>query len=71
MSHDLGVTNVAFQHTHQHGPTGDPNPVVEWCGQQDDEQAGEEERCAAHKLKEVEWRAGLTVQDHLLQDEGH
>ena len=40
-------------------------------GEEDEEQQGEEEGCAADKLKEVEGGAADAVFDHLLQDEGH
>lgn len=57
--------------SHQPGPAADAHPGVQRGGQEDDEQQGEEEGCAAYKLKEVEAGAADAAVDHLLQDEGH
>lgn len=57
--------------SYQTGPAGDANFGVQHCGEEDEEQQGEEEGRTAHKLEEVESTTGDAAVDHLLQDEGH
>ena len=56
--------------SYQFGPAVDPDLRVQLCGEEDEEQQGEEEGCAADELEEVEHRAADAAVDHLLQDEG-
>lgn len=55
----------------QTGPADDGDPGVQAGGEDDEQQHREEERRAAHKLKEVEGEAADATADHLLQEEGH
>lgn len=64
-SDDSGVHEV------QGGPAGDACPGVQRGGEEDEEQQGEEESCAADKLKEVEGATADAAVHHLLHDEGH
>lgn len=57
--------------SYQTRPAGDSDFVVQYGGEEDEEQEGEEEGCTADKLEKVERTAADTAVDHLLQDEGH
>lgn len=61
---DTGVTKVHI------GPGGDADFFVQRSGEEDEQQQGEEEGCAADKLKEVERRTADAAVNRLLQDEG-
>lgn len=57
--------------SYQTGPAVDADFGVQYCGEEDEEQQGEEEGRTAHKLEEVESSAADAAVDDLLQDEGH
>lgn len=57
--------------SYQFGPAADVDLLVQVGGEEDEQQQGEEESCAADKLKEVERAALDAAVDHFLQDEGH
>lgn len=57
--------------SYQAWPAGDAHARVQAGGEQHEEQQGEEEGGAAHKLEEVQGGAPHTAVHHFLQDEGH
>lgn len=59
------------EETHQFGPAGDADLLVQAGGEEDEEQRGEEERRAADELEEVQGGAADAAGHQLLQDEGH
>lgn len=67
----LEISYEYLIHSHQFGPAVDADFLVQWCGEEDEEEECEEEGRTAYKLEEVKLAAGSATAHHFLQDERH